>query len=240
VKSHTKRARLTAWKEICVKTIIGAVAVLLLTAAVLGTPAAYSNAPLKATCFCKVSGANLQGQTNVQSYFLELTGEVNTSYTGFGQQNEDKQFNCKQRCQKVVDSYDKYTIASAACAAGVPHGAQIGGWSAVGTNGYIQARTVGTLTNTPAAFESVLTCQCPANWLSNLTNVPGGMTSDIKCKKLAYKPINISPLPPDGTQVGTWGFTWGDEVWAFGSLTNGGAASCVASSLPTPAVCKIQ
>lgn len=222
------------------KTIIGAVAVVLLTAAVLGTPRAVGSARFKSTCFCKVSGANLQAQVNVSDYFLELTGQVNHTYTGLSQQSEAKQWDCKDRCQTVVDNYDKNAMAAAACAAGVANGAQVGGWSAVGEAGYRQARTVGILVNKPAGTETVLNCQCPSNWLANLTNVPGGPTTDVKCKKLAYKPINISPLPPDGTQVGTYGFTWGDELWAFGSLTNGGAASCVYAVVPTPAVCKFQ
>lgn len=70
------------------------------------------------------------------------------------------------------------------------------------------------------------TCSCPKGWAANPTNVDGGVTTDGKCKKLACLPDTVPPFPPDGTQIGTWGFTWGNGFWAWGSAANGGAAKC--------------
>lgn len=74
------------------------------------------------------------------------------------------------------------------------------------------------------AEAQVAHCKCPKGWLSNMTNVNGGPTPDGKCKKLACANISVAPLPPNGTPVGTWGFTWGNGLWAWGNAANGGAA----------------
>jgi hypothetical protein len=68
-------------------------------------------------------------------------------------------------------------------------------------------------------------CSCPKGWLSNTSNIDGGVTTDGRCKKLVCSPIGVVP-PPDGTQLGNWGFTWGYELWAYGTKENGGAPVC--------------
>ena len=66
-------------------------------------------------------------------------------------------------------------------------------------------------------------CSCPKGWLANTTNEDGGVSADGKCKKLVCAPITVLP-PPNGTSIGNWGFTWGNEIWALGTKENGGAA----------------
>jgi hypothetical protein len=91
------------------------------------------------------------------------------------------------------------------------------------------ATRIGVLTDTPAVTE----IKCPGTWLANMTNVPGGVTADGKCKKLSG-PISITPLPANGTPIGTYGFTWGGQVYAWGTPANGGAAVTITVS---PGVC---
>lgn len=71
----------------------------------------------------------------------------------------------------------------------------------------------------------LIPCHCPKGWLSNTTNQDGGVTTDGRCKKLVCGPIAVIP-PPDGTQLGNWGFTWGNTLWAYGTKENGGAVIC--------------
>lgn len=84
------------------------------------------------------------------------------------------------------------------------------------------------------------TCHCPKGWLSNdysgtgTVNVDGGATNHTTtaCKKMACGPLGIRPPAPNGTPIGTWGFTWGDEIWAYGTTANGGAAVCPEDECP--------
>lgn len=86
----------------------------------------------------------------------------------------------------------------------------------------------GCLSNKPCTCEVYKeVCRCPVGWISNTTNIDGGITTDGKCKKLSCKPLNISPLPPSGTQLaGNIGFTWGDELWFYGTKENKGLPIC--------------
>jgi hypothetical protein len=43
-------------------------------------------------------------------------------------------------------------------------------------------------------------------------------------------PISITPLPANGTPIGTYGFTWGGQVYAWGTPANGGAAVTITVS----------
>ncbi len=65
-------------------------------------------------------------------------------------------------------------------------------------------------------------CSCPKGWLASSTNEDGGVSADGKCKKLVCAPIAVLP-PPNGTSIGNWGFTWGNEIWVWGTKENGGA-----------------
>jgi hypothetical protein len=70
-------------------------------------------------------------------------------------------------------------------------------------------------------------CRCPEGWLSNTSNENGGVTTDGKCKKMVCGPIDIKPLPKNGTQVdGNIGFFWGNELWWYGTKENGGVPIC--------------
>lgn len=71
----------------------------------------------------------------------------------------------------------------------------------------------------------VTTCTCPNGWLATHTNVDGGVTVDGTCKRVVCQPVSVPPYPPDGTPIGTWGFTWRDAILAWGTKENGGAVS---------------
>lgn len=89
----------------------------------------------------------------------------------------------------------------------------------------------GKLNEKECCLVKVMKCKCPEDWYSNnSTSKLGGQVSEAserQCKKLICKPIGISPLPADGTQLtGNIGFTWGDELWFYGTKENGGWPLC--------------
>ncbi|MBK6975829.1 MAG: hypothetical protein IPH28_00915 [Cytophagaceae bacterium] len=69
-------------------------------------------------------------------------------------------------------------------------------------------------------------CKCPLGWVSNTTQKEGDITKDGKCKKMVCGPIDIKPLPKNGTEIGNWGFIWGNGIWVWGTKENGGAPVC--------------
>lgn len=101
---------------------------------------------------------------------------------------------------------------------------RVSAYAAVGTRDYRVAQSIFV-----TCTGGVKTCICPATWLSRMTNVVGGVTPDGVCKKLACDGNTISPPPPNGTPIGTWGATWGNQFWAWGTTANGGAANCTTS-----------
>lgn len=189
-----------------------------------------------ATCYCKITYTNLTGLTSASGVCQDLTGTVNKSYSGLDQQSDANQTDCNTRCTGAASSYTgSQAIAACACAAGVVSGTAVRAWSAVGMKEYKTSQQIGVLKNTPKVTKTVWTC--PAGWLANNTNVNGGVTwGATGCKKLACRPNTITPLPDNGTLIGTWGFTWGNECYAFGSTANGGAATSV-TTVVSPAVC---
>lgn len=191
-----------------------------------------------ATCFCKVSKDDLTNLHSASGVLLDLTGTVNKTYSGLFPQNDNNQTNCNTLCTSAAAPYTgNQSIAASACAAGAPNGTVIRAWSAVGTREYKSAQQIGVLINQPQVTN--WTCTCPASWTCNgcSPQVAGGVTTDGKCKKLACQSFSISPFPPNGTQVGSWGFTWGNALYAWGTPANGGAPNC-GTSVVSPAMCK--
>ncbi len=190
----------------------------------------------EAHCFCKISCANLIGQSSASSVVRDL-GTLFT-YKGIDPQKESNQIDCNHKCQDAANSLvGAQAIAGAACSIGCPNGSHVIAYSAVGTKTYRVAREIGVLTNKPAVSQTV--CKCPTGWTCNgcSPQVDGGITTDGKCKKLACQPDTISPPPPDGTPIGTWGFSWGNAFIAWGTTANGGAPTCKTTVIQT-AACK--
>lgn len=78
-----------------------------------------------------------------------------------------------------------------------------------------------------------------------------GVTVDGRCKKVACQAITVTPYPPNGMAVGTapptfgtsamsWGFSWGDAFYAWGTAANGGIPTNCQTAILTPAVCKFK
>jgi len=204
----------------------------LTTASTYVEPAALSAGGPRpiARCFCKISIHDLTNQHSATGVIQDLTGTVNKTYSGVFQQSDANQTNCNTRCTAAAAGLTgSQALAAAACAAGAANGTVVRAWSAVGTREYKSSQQIGVLVRT----ESVTTCTCPKGWLANTTNVDGGVTGDGRCKREACANFTVSPPPPNGTHVGTWGFTFGNSLVAYGSAANGGAASCVT----TPGSC---
>jgi|GEM_PF-1096685 len=192
-----------------------------------------------ATCFCVISYNNLNYQIQRSGVCYDLTQAVNKTFSGWNQQGSENQTACKNLCNAWVASLNPnqiQAIADCACAAGMPTGTAIRGFSAVGTKAYIVANaTMGNLKN--IAEVKTTTCQCPAGWLANGTNVDGGVTSDGKCKKNVGT-LNPGVVLPNGTPLGNWGFTWAEGIYAWGSAANGGEAICT-TVISQPKICKL-
>ena len=196
----------------------------------------------KSTCFCKITvwhGLLNQCSSSGYQILMDLTATVGLK---FGFRRNAKKFGiCSGACSAASNQVNLVTLANLACSLGVPNGSVLKTYAKLGHCGkwgrYKVVDTIGTLTNTPEVTET--TCTCPPGWLANTTNVDGGETADGKCKRLAAIPITVTPLPANGTPVGSWGFTWDNGVWAWGTSANGGAASCT-TTVVTPAVCEIN
>jgi hypothetical protein len=188
---------------------------------------ASSEARADATCFCVLSTDNISGRGTPLGFHVDLTSQVNTSYSGIWQQHEVNQVHCAKICRaQVVAHTSNPSNAAPFCAANFEYGRALGGFSKVGTKDY---RPAADSTKSPSHFIAYLlhipqwfykTYTCPPTWLSNVTNVAGGQSSDGRCKKLAGT-LTISP-PPNGTQLGSWGFSWLNQMWAYGTAANGG------------------
>ncbi len=188
----------------------------------LGIFAPNTSASMGATCFCKISKDNLLNVVTATGVLKDLTGEVNKTFWWGGSGQEDT---CASLCTSKAKAYVKDpSVAAAGCAFNASDAAAVNAYSAVGTGTYRWCVSIGTLLSDPPITQT--TCKCPSSWYSNTTNTLGGLTTDGKCKKAVCGPLSITPLPANGTQIGTWGFTWGNAIWAWGSISNGGAPVC--------------
>lgn len=189
---------------------------------------AQSSAALSFPCDCRISKDDLSGK-------VIATGTVQIVPVG-----PQPNFNaCHSACgSSSFQHVGSQSVATASCNANppAPNGRLIRAYNKISgipaSNFYTPARVIGTLVNTPASTQHVW--RCPATWLSNTSNQSGDVTTDGRCKRVAG-PIIITPLPDNGTQIGSWGFTWNDRIFAYGSPANGGAA--VMHTTQTPAVC---
>src|ERR1043165_6764150 len=162
---------------------------------------------LSATCWCKISKDDLWSKSSATGVLLDLTPQVNKSYYT---QSDNNQKECESLCRsKAYNHFHDFDIAQSACASGVPSGTRIQAFSAVGQAGYRPALEIGILVNQQPVTQTA--CKCPTGWQCNgcSPQVDGGYTSDGHCKKVVGT-IGLPPYPPDGTQIGSWGFTLGE------------------------------
>ncbi|MFY9619586.1 MAG: hypothetical protein WAM70_16800 [Pyrinomonadaceae bacterium] len=131
---------------------------------------------------------------------------------------------CSKKCSDLVSGRSSIENATAVCASTNWSGGCVRGYGYIGAIGTNNADgTAGKLIcNAPVA--AVTQQKCPAGWVCNgcSPQVDGGVTSDGKCKKLACQANSIAPYPADGTQIGSWGFSWGNAFYAWGTSANGG------------------
>lgn len=205
--------------------------------------------PFKCNCFGGISTISPVGELHKQNDWCWNFGALGTAFSwpchDIHGHHKDQ---CCDRVQAAVHNLSAtqwQSIADCLCANGTATGTTIEAYTAVGSGlggpleigTYDNCDVLGTLVNQPLVTKT--TCTCPKGWLANETNVDGGVTADGKCKKGVCGPFIIANLPPDGTPVGTWGFTWNNGLYAWGTTENGGAAICHTTVI-TPKVCKIQ
>lgn len=175
----------------------------------------------EAHCFCKaiINVGNTAG-TSIPNPLLDL-GQVASYSTAIGHNSD-----CENACSLAASNNANFNNKTWLCQRiRVAGHHRVSAYAAVGANGtYRVAQSI--------EFDcsgGVTTCTCPTDWICNgcSPQVNGGVTSDGKCKKLACQPDTITPPPPNGTPIGTWGFTWGNGFYAWGTAANGGAPTCV-------------
>lgn len=191
---------------------------------------------LEARCWCIVSFDDLTNK-KTKSGVCHDFGAIFT-FKGVNPENSDNETRCNTMCTDAAKDLPKQALADCACASGKNSGTVIRAWSKVGDREYKSAHGFGTLVN--QAEVSVTTCTCPTGWLANPSNQNGGVTTDGKCKKgICTWNEREFPSPPNGTPIGTWGFTWANGLYVWGSAANGGVAVCK-TVITTPRLCKLQ
>jgi hypothetical protein len=187
---------------------------IILSFALLRSPAQAAGG---AHCHCKaIVYIGNNGGNSIANPLIDL-GDVESYNTQLGH-NSDCEAKCSAAAAQNPNFNDKTWLCQhVGCGPG-QH--RVSAYAAVGTLHYNIAQSIYfTCTG------GVTTCTCPAGWYSNTTNQLAGVTGDGKCKKPVCTGISVPP-PANGTQVGSWGFTWGDSLIAYGSTENGGAAVC--------------
>lgn len=193
-------------------------------------------ASMQNSCSCLISHRFLSQATTAAG-----TDELPPALTPLG--NPTTAVQCRNACAAAANPHLRsQTVATAACdryGANAPNGTVVNAYSfwreyqptTSLSNKYQPTAVIGTLVRSVASTRQEW--RCPADWLNN-ENQPGGVTTDRGCKKLAGQ-ITLATPPANGTHIGSWGFTWGNEVWAFNVAGNGGAATL--HTITTPAQC---
>ncbi|HVQ10031.1 MAG TPA: hypothetical protein VMS43_16520 [Allosphingosinicella sp.] len=184
-------------------------------------------APSAYACTCIVS-------TNQVNLSPVATGVIPPAITLPPQADRNQ---CHTACLAASIPHLRSPIAeAAACSAGATHGSRVysfhmstGPSTDNWANKYVITYMLGEIERYPGS--SSVQTRCPAGWLSNTSNQPGDVTYDGRCKRLAGS-LTVNPLPANGTQLGAWGFSWVNEMWAYGTAANGGAAQQITVNVP--------
>jgi len=157
------------------------------------------------------------------------------TYTGPFQQGDANQTACNTLCtQKCSATWNKANASPVACSKGCANGSFVACWSKVGTREWKSAQGIGYLTNTPA--QQSTTYKCPVgtrgdNWVDGGPITPGKKCTFGACDHYQTFPPNT--YPPDGTQIGSWGYTWGQFIGQY--------VNPISTTVQTAAaVCQIQ
>jgi hypothetical protein len=122
---------------------------------------------------------------------------------------------CSKGCSDRVSGKVDIANATALCASTGWVGGCVRGYGYIGSIGTNNPDGTAGKLNCNAPVAAVTQQKCPQGWLANTTNQDGGVAADGKCKRLACQPLS-TPLPANGTPLGTWGFSWGNGIWQWG------------------------
>jgi hypothetical protein len=196
---------------------------LLVSAAFLGLGATRAfAATTKAHCFCKaIENVGSTAGTSIPNPLIDF-GQVATYSTPIGHNSD-----CENTCSGAASGNANFNNKTWWCQLLKVKGHhRVSAYAAVGKNGTY--RVAQSIEFDCTGGDTI--CTCPKGWACNgcSPQVDGGITSDGRCKKLACQPDVISPPPPNGTQIGSpsWGFSWGNAFYAWGTTYNGGAPTC--------------
>lgn len=202
---------------------------LVLAATILGCIMLWSNDAL-AVCGYGNNGCKCDAM-----YYLDTAHNI---HTGWIQMNDvffpDRELMCRQHANGKCDLA---TITKATLLQYAPVGSANflaicnAGGVGVDWDTKVDGKTYGRAGSCfmkVSCSKSPVVCKCPTDWTCNgcSPQVAGGITTDGKCKKVACQANTITPYPPDGTPIGTWGFSWGNAFIAWGTTANGGAPKC--------------
>ncbi|HEV2851319.1 MAG TPA: hypothetical protein VHC97_00790 [Thermoanaerobaculia bacterium] len=203
----------------------GKALILALALAALATLIGFGAAPAFAVahCFCKaIENVGNTAGTSIPNPLIDF-GQLATYNTAIGHNSD-----CENKCSQAASNSANFNNKTWWCQLLKVKGHhRVSAYAAVGANGIYRVTQ-------SIEFDCTggdTTCTCPKGWVCNgcSPQVDGGITIDGKCKKLACQPDVISPPPADGTQIGnpSWGFSWGNAFYAWGTTANGGAPNCV-------------
>jgi len=179
-----------------------------------------SEASPTAHCFCKaIQNIGDDAGSSIPNPLIDF-GELASYGTQIGHGSD-----CENRCSQAASNSAHFNDKTWWCQLKKVKGHhRVSAYWAVGTGHYKVAQSI--------EFDCTggdTTCTCPKGWTCNgcSPQVDGGVTSDGKCKRVACQGNTIPPYPPDGTPIGSWGFSWGNAFIAWGTSANGGAPNCV-------------
>jgi len=124
-----------------------------------------------------------------------------------------------QTCAQSKAAFEAGALTNGHLASACPSGAQLIGVSDISCK---DTPIPGFPTPGGSVYSATVCCGTP------------GVTTDGRCKKIACQPDTVMPYPTDGTTVGTapppfgtsptsWGFSWENAFYAWGTAANGGA-----------------
>ncbi|NDG85440.1 MAG: hypothetical protein EBX52_10460 [Proteobacteria bacterium] len=243
--------------------------VLVFSARILLMVVVFSGHALAGTahCWCKSYKTN-----SASGVLKDYSGDINKVYEGLFPQSKQNQDDCLGRCGSKADQVrNDPSTAAFYCSLGFTGPVTFTFAANVGTRDPETAKWLhltieppsyscpngGTLEGNQCKILQDATLTCPAGWLSNSSNQPGGVTTDGICKKILPGCTLPGPAPSSAVFFGNnYGFTSGSSIAIVGNANNGGAAvpscqsgfsfsggKCVktyAATVTSPGVCQWQ
>lgn len=162
----------------------------------------------KAHCFCQIS-TDVGARPGSLNSIADLG--ILKEYSGFNPDNQANQGDCLRLCStQAFQWWQDPSNRDQACAKNGPGTMTVKAYAHVGAQPWENCQTLATSFRCCGQAGNI---SCPSGWLADW-NGPG----NDKCKRQTCS--NLNPPPPNNTQIGNWGFTWGNGIWQWGPASN--------------------